>query len=124
MQCSLSLSLSLSLSSLSLSLSLSPSLFSHFFPWRADGHHSAGVGIAGIRLLDALLVATLVSVAALIIGLALWPAASDSVRLGNESDKAVAYGLLTVVDLATGARTAGRRVTGIGPLNTPEVKIM
>lgn len=85
----------------------------------ASGSGTAGAGNAGIGLFDALLVSTDVSAVAVIVGLALWPAAGDGVWLGDQTSKAVADGVAGPVDCAGSARAAWSWKAGIGLLRTP-----
>ena len=86
-------------------------------PWRTRRHHTAGIRVAGVGFLHALLVAALVALLTVVITLALWPAAGDGVGFGNEAGQAVADRVSQSINLAACSRTAGRRVAGVGFLH-------
>jgi len=83
----------------------------------AHGSWTTGGGVAWVGLLHAPLV--LADVTPLAVGIpdALGAAASDGVRLGDQTRLAPADGVSVVVDLASGAWAAGGWVAGVGLLN-------
>ena len=86
-------------------------------PGRTRRHHTAGIRVAGVWFLHALLVAALVALLTVVITLALRPAAGDGVGFGNEAGQAVADRVSQSINLAACSRTAGRRVAGVGFLH-------
>ncbi len=84
----------------------------------AGGSLSTGLGVAGVRLLNALLVLTDVAVVAVRVVNTLGTAASDGVGLGNISRQAVADWSSQPTDFASGSRTTGAGIAGIRLLHT------
>lgn len=92
-------------------------MHSEHIPGRTRCHHTAGIWVAGVGFLHALLVEALVALLTVVITLALRPAAGDGVGFGNEAGQTVADRISQSINLATCSGTAGGRVAGVGFLH-------